>query len=148
MILEVYDVSREHRPALPEKESAPPSLLVATHSDLVDDARASSAPGSVTVDALRGAGRDEMLARIAELLGAPGVSPLESVALATERHRASAWSARTALLEAATVAESRGEAELVAVHLRDAVDSVRSLLGEVGPEDLLGRIFSRFCVGK
>jgi len=38
--------------------------------------------------------------------------------------------------------------ELVAVELRNALDELGSVLGEVYTEDLLDRIFSRFCIGK
>jgi tRNA modification GTPase len=38
--------------------------------------------------------------------------------------------------------------ELVAVELRNALDELGAVLGEVYTEDLLDRIFSRFCIGK
>lgn len=39
-------------------------------------------------------------------------------------------------------------AEVVALDLRDALDALGRVLGAVTPDDLLGRIFSTFCIGK
>jgi tRNA modification GTPase len=38
--------------------------------------------------------------------------------------------------------------ELLAMDLRDALDQLGSILGQVTTDDLLGRIFSTFCIGK
>ena len=40
------------------------------------------------------------------------------------------------------------ELELMAEHIRRALLSLRRLIGEVTPDDVLGEIFSKFCVGK
>ena len=47
----------------------------------------------------------------------------------------------------ALVAQSDGE-DLVASELRIAIDDLSSIIGEVHSEDILGEIFSRFCIGK
>ena len=38
--------------------------------------------------------------------------------------------------------------EVAAEELRMAARSLASMIGLVGPEDVLGEIFSRFCIGK
>jgi len=38
--------------------------------------------------------------------------------------------------------------EFVALHLREATDALGEITGEVGAQDVLDRIFSRFCIGK
>ena len=38
--------------------------------------------------------------------------------------------------------------EFVAIDLRAAVESVGEIVGGTGTEDILGRIFSTFCIGK
>ncbi len=45
------------------------------------------------------------------------------------------------------VADQAGE-ELVAAELRLALDDLSAVIGEVHTEDILGQIFSRFCIGK
>jgi len=40
------------------------------------------------------------------------------------------------------------EPELVAIGLRGALDALGELIGEISPDDVLGRVFATFCVGK
>ena len=44
--------------------------------------------------------------------------------------------------------ETIDAAELIALELREALDALESIAGAVTTEDLLGRIFSSFCIGK
>lgn len=39
-------------------------------------------------------------------------------------------------------------AELIAAELREALDALGAILGQVTPDDVLGRVFSSFCIGK
>ncbi len=41
-----------------------------------------------------------------------------------------------------------GGDELVAVDLRQAIDELGKVVGEVVTDDILDRIFRRFCIGK
>ena len=38
--------------------------------------------------------------------------------------------------------------ELIAAAMRVALDNLSELAGDITPDDVLGRIFSTFCVGK
>ncbi|MCA9306301.1 MAG: 50S ribosome-binding GTPase [Phycisphaerales bacterium] len=55
---------------------------------------------------------------------------------------------------AAALSESRSAASLIdhrerlAGHLRVALDELAQLAGEISPDDVLGRIFTTFCIGK
>jgi tRNA modification GTPase len=40
------------------------------------------------------------------------------------------------------------DAEELAVLLRTALDAVGELVGHISPDDVLGRVFATFCVGK
>lgn len=44
--------------------------------------------------------------------------------------------------------EYNGAGELLAEDLRQAQNSLNEITGEFTPDDLLGRIFSSFCIGK
>lgn len=70
------------------------------------------------------------------------------------RHRRALERTRESLVTAKEVAESadaRGgvaSAELTAQSLREALDAIGEIAGRVHPDDVIGRIFATFCVGK
>ena len=70
--------------------------------------------------------------------------PAARVAL-NARHRDAI--ART-LTHLAAAAESSETAELAAHDLRAALDALGEVIGQVSPDDVLGRVFATFCIGK
>jgi tRNA modification GTPase len=73
----------------------------------------------------------------------------ESLYLARERHLIALRAARTHLDVAAEHAAQNDQSlDLFAEELRLAQDQLSSITGEFTPDDLLGVIFSRFCIGK
>ncbi len=64
------------------------------------------------------------------------------------RCRGSIEPARQALQRAIELVVEGGGEELVATELRTAIDGLSTVIGEVHAEDILGQIFSRFCIGK
>jgi tRNA modification GTPase len=131
---------QDHRARLP---AAMPVAYVMNKIDLLsaDDAAATGERG-LAVSARTGAGMDDLRAW---LLQVAGWRPhAEGVFIARERHI-------RALTEAAarTAAASDVQAiEFMAEELRLAQHSVGSITGHFSADDLLGEIFSRFCLGK
>ncbi len=65
------------------------------------------------------------------------------------RHQASLQLARTSLMAALELINDRSaDPELAAIDLREALDALGEIPGRVDTEDLLGVIFSSFCIGK
>lgn len=72
-----------------------------------------------------------------------------NVYLARERHLIALRTAREHLAQAAAHGEQNAQAlDLFAEELRLAQESLNSITGEFTSDDLLGVIFSRFCIGK
>ena len=67
---------------------------------------------------------------------------------ARQRHLDSLAVARRHVDDAAQLLRERRAGELVAEELRLAQQSLNEITGEFSSEDLLGRIFSSFCIGK
>ncbi len=63
------------------------------------------------------------------------------------RHITAITQARSALSNLLTH-ESNAPAEVIAMELREALDALGQVLGNISPDNVLGRIFSRFCIGK
>jgi tRNA modification GTPase len=73
----------------------------------------------------------------------------ESLYLARERHLIALKAARSHLEVAAQLAEQNDQAlDLFAEELRLTQERLNSITGEFTSDDLLGVIFSRFCIGK
>ena len=95
------------------------------------------------VSALMGDGIDELRTWLLEVAGwQPGT---EGVFLARERHL-EALALATGHVSAASQLE--GHDELFAEELRLAQQALARITGEFTSDDLLGEIFSRFCIGK
>jgi len=95
------------------------------------------------LSAKTGAGIDLLRA---ELLGIAGWQQgAEDLFMARERHLVAL---RRAAQHAARAGEHFGRPELFAEELRLAQEQLNSVTGEFAADDLLGEIFSRFCIGK
>ncbi|MCL2267081.1 MAG: tRNA uridine-5-carboxymethylaminomethyl(34) synthesis GTPase MnmE [Treponema sp.] len=70
------------------------------------------------------------------------------VALGTERQKKLVDAACRALDEALAMSESKSPLDIIAPLLREAVNSLGEITGEVSTADILEEMFSRFCVGK
>jgi tRNA modification GTPase len=73
---------------------------------------------------------------------APGVTAINT------RHCDCLRKARGHLGAAIALLESGEPPELVAVELRSSLGDVGEIVGEAGTEEILGKIFSSFCIGK
>ncbi|MDH5822602.1 tRNA uridine-5-carboxymethylaminomethyl(34) synthesis GTPase MnmE [Luteimonas sp. RD2P54] len=102
-------------------------------------------PDALRVSARTGAGLDALARRLRQ--AALGAAPAEGAFSARARHvEALRRAARE--LEAARVALGDETLELAAEALRGAHDELGAITGRVAPDDLLGHIFSAFCIGK
>jgi len=126
-------------------------LRVSTKSDL-EEADADS--DSIGVSARSGVGMEPLRDAIRTRLDDRMVH-FEADAMALQpRHEAELRESRDGLDQVHDlVAPSRGlralpHPELVAAALRRSLDATSSLAGELTPDDILGRIFSSFCIGK
>ena len=108
---------------------------------------ASEGAGEVWLSAKTGAGIELLREAILDAAGAH--EDMEGTFLARERHLQAMHAARTHLEQAgAHLLTPRPPLELLAEELRGAQQSLGEITGEVSADDLLGLIFSRFCIGK
>ena len=78
-----------------------------------------------------------------------GSAPTEAGVLVTnERHRRLLADAREAVARAQALVASGADGDLLALDLRAALDALGRITGAVTPDDVLGAVFGRFCIGK
>lgn len=101
---------------------------------------------SLTISAKNGQGIDELIAAIAEKITLQHSE--EGIFSARERHMQALAQTQQHIETAYRFMQSLATAELVAEELRLAQNALSEITGEYRSDDLLGAIFSSFCVGK
>ena len=104
---------------------------------------------AVKISAKNGTGIEELVSVVKEIVLGGSVAEKEHAGLGSERQKKSVQEALERVTHALEIAAT-GEYGLDAVvqDLEDALDSLGEITGDVTPDDVLGNIFSRFCVGK
>lgn len=105
-------------------------------------------PGAIETSSATGQGLDALRARIREALDETLPSDDGLVLSTSIRCRESLRLAAESLARAGGIARLAAGEELVAAELRVALDQLGQVVGAVYTEDVLDRIFSRFCIGK
>jgi tRNA modification GTPase len=134
------------RPRLPDDV---PVTLVFNKCDLavgVPVADTASGPPRITISALSGEGIETLRAHLKSCMDYHGLEG--GTVSARARHLEALARARAHVDEAMRQLNERRAGELVAEELRSAQQALAEITGEFTTEDLLGRIFAGFCIGK
>jgi tRNA modification GTPase len=140
------------RPATPWEKariaggSPSPQVIVWTKIDVANGLPPPPA-SAIATSSRSGAGLDELRQAIAAAAGAArGEAGI--VATTASRCRESLELSAAALGRARELAAASGGEELIAAEVRAALDGLGQVVGAVYTEDVLDRVFSRFCIGK
>lgn len=131
--------STDGRPDFPLPRAA--DLRIESKADL--QKRDVASKGSVLISAVTGTGMEELREALDRL--AFGSDSGGAALALTSRHLHFLHEALAALERAADRVRS---AEILAAELRAALDALGQILGDVTPDDILGKIFATFCMGK
>ena len=160
-VLFLHDLTRHHGPAdeaaayraadqgitellARELPASVPVLQVWNKRDAAPDA---PVPEGLGISAQTGAGLDALRQRLLHLAG--WQSAPEGVFMARQRHVQALGAVGTQLAQAQAQLGSPAPAlDLLAEDLRQAQLALSQITGEFTPDDLLGEIFSKFCIGK
>jgi tRNA modification GTPase len=128
-----------------------PVVYVYNKIDLLDESSLISLiqDGSeICLSAMTGEGIDTLRQRLLEMAGWQPRSGGEGVFMARQRHLCALTAAGEYLRNASALDGNEFHSDLLAEELRLAQQALASVTGEFGADDLLGEIFSRFCIGK
>ena len=106
---------------------------------IADDSMAISAKSGLGLDRLK----QTFLDHVNGMRGDDG-----GIVVTNARHVEALSHARAALSDARTAIENKVSGELLATDLRRAQHHLGEITGRITPDDLLGSIFGRFCIGK
>jgi tRNA modification GTPase len=147
IVLDARDPQAGHAAVADALAGVPQQLWIHNKSDLLEHLPADSEANAVHVSAATGQGLDRLHARLRALASGSAGDSVDGEFSARARHV-------EAILLAIGHAE-RADAELVHEHLELAAEELRlahealgEITGRMSADDLLGRIFSSFCIGK
>jgi tRNA modification GTPase len=151
-VLWVFDGLADPDHAAFDPDALPPGVPVTFVRNKIDlsgtdsGLTRTSAGVHVAISARTGEGMDLLREHLVGICGFRG--PGEGDFMARRRHLDALERALAHLKSAAQVLEQTAAAELAAEDLRQAQKCLGDITGEFATDDLLGRIFSSFCIGK
>ena len=104
-----------------------------------------NAPEVLWISAKRGFGLDKLRELLASMVGKASA---DGVLVTNARHAAALRDAAASLRTVQAGLASSLPSDLLAEDLREALRSLGSITGIIGTEEVLGTIFSKFCIGK
>jgi tRNA modification GTPase len=104
--------------------------------------------GGVFISATRYQGIQELEAWVVEKLGGAEGFRRSSVLVCNQRHYDALREARAYLEKFVACLKTGAETELAAFELRSSLSALDEIIGVTQTENILERIFSRFCIGK
>lgn len=128
-----------------ENEAKPGMLTVVNKSDVLHESRNPADAGVIYISVKSGAGMDLLVSRLTQIISER--APTNALPLNLWQRELLGQIAQ--YLETAAKAITQDELPEVISHTVGlAVEKIAELTGEISSEDILGRIFSRFCIGK
>ncbi|MEI6605765.1 MAG: tRNA uridine-5-carboxymethylaminomethyl(34) synthesis GTPase MnmE, partial [Verrucomicrobiota bacterium] len=148
LLLEVADASVPRPRAIALPATAATHMLLLNKSDLGEHASWHRV-AALRLSCADATGFAELSLAIRDALHFSATEWGDHAIAINTRHQACLQTARRALLAALALLENPStDPELAAIDLRDALDALGEISGRLDTEDLLGEIFSRFCIGK
>jgi tRNA modification GTPase len=144
-----------------ESQGIKPGIVCLNKCDLLDadsvenliSALKAEVKGAIVpVSALRGDGIEQLREALGAAIQSTGTTVMSNSMAFSDCQRACVATALSSMQRAALLAEASPStshsADLLAFELREALDALGSVTGEVTTEDLLTKIFANFCIGK
>lgn len=140
---------REHR----LRHDRQPVLVLGNKADLLETPEPDGLPADALLISAEHARRDPSVldalrGRLSAIVLRDQAEAETAPIVVSERHRQHLLRARTALTRARSALLNALSGDLVAPDLRLALQEIGAVTGEVSNEDVLGAIFSKFCIGK
>ncbi len=147
IVLDARDPQAAYAAVADAIDGVPTRLWIHNKCDLLDAPSTIDSADAIGVSAATGAGMEQLHARLRELASAGTGDAVDGEFSARIRHVEALQQAR-AHATSAGIQLRHEQLELAAEELRIAHDALGEITGRMTADDLLGRIFSSFCIGK
>jgi tRNA modification GTPase len=126
-------------------------VVLLNKADLAGEAESDAAlvgHSSYSISAKTGWGVETVKSAIRAQLLSEGFEAADGVAVTNVRHRDALRRAGESLGQALESVQWGAAGELVSIDVRAAADALGEITGAITTDEILGRIFSEFCIGK
>ena len=154
LVMYVFDVNelsqQELEQDLQKLESPVPVIIVGNKIDKGDPELSQSfidRHNVILISSLSKENLDMLKERLMHAVFKDGIN-LENTIITNARHYSALQSADTALNDVLEGIDAQISGELLALDIKRALDALGEITGTITNEDLLGNIFSKFCIGK
>ena len=103
-------------------------------------------PGALSISARTGFGLDALRQRLTDFVEQGEVS--DRTIVTNARHYDALVRALYSIDDVEAGLSNGLSGDLLAIDLRQAIDALAEITGEITDDDILGSIFSKFCIGK
>ena len=130
------------------------ALIVLNKTDLEqviseDDDRLTSVTSNILkISALNKTGIEELYDKISEMFNLDEINLDNEVLITNLRHKNIISKAKENALNAKNALENNMPIDIIAIYIRQILDDLGEITGEVVTEDIINEIFSKFCLGK
>ena len=114
-----------------------------------DDDRLTSVTSNILkISALNKTGIEELYDKISEMFNLDEINLDNEVLITNLRHKNIISKAKENALNAKNALENNMPIDIIAIYIRQILDDLGEITGEVVTEDIINEIFSKFCLGK
>lgn len=151
LVIEVVDASQP--PPTSQRLTLSPELtrrriLILNKSDLGTHPAWSAEPAAIPLSCLDGTGVEALRDAIRAVIATAGPLAADHPIAINARHQAAFERCATSLLAAKSALERQEAPEFIALEIREALQALGDVIGQVDVERILDVIFSTFCIGK
>ncbi len=145
IVVQLVDATRLERPSLVEVSDNQRLIVVYNKVDLLD-ARV-PLPNGIHISARENLGMEELVASLYESLDMESLYAGDPI-VSSSRHYDHLHSANTSLAAALRSLEDDTPTDLLCEDIRQVTHHIGAITGDINTDEVLGNIFSNFCIGK
>jgi tRNA modification GTPase len=147
LLLHVIDATQPREVAVAASSEGNNELFVLNKIDLGEHPTWQGIP-AVRISCLHRQGMDSLEQAIGSRIDAGGTAHRDWRIAINARHKSCLEAAHHFIQDATTALQNRVSPELVAEELRSGLAAIGDVVGAVEADEILGKIFSTFCIGK
>lgn len=146
IVMQLIDATRPDEAVAPALQPDQTLLRVINKIDLPHPAVAAGAEG-ISVSAKAGIGIDELRANLRRTVDTEALYRGDTI-ISNSRHLEALHAAYEALRRALEVLRESGSTDLLSEEIRQVSYHLGTITGQITTDEILGTIFSKFCIGK